>query len=647
MSQTTSVAAAGPAPSQGHRHDPAHEHGHEHSDLLFVLAGGILVLNAFLIEYLFEQGEALGGLSALVGSLMLSWTILKRSIEDLRQGVLHMNELVALGVLGCFALGEYKVAGFVAFFMHIADMIQHKTALGARRAVEDLIRLTPQTATLLGEDGSESTVPSAGLRPGQIVRVRPGQNIPVDGVITSGSTSIDESNITGESVPVDKAGGTSVYAGTNNLTSPIDIRVEKAGEETTLGRVHELILKAESSKTAFMSVIDRYSSWYTPTVIMIAAIVWFFTHDAYRSIFILVVTCPCALILASPTAVVAALSASARLGVLVKDMSSLETAANLNAVIFDKTGTLTTGRLSVARTEPAEGVDRSALLRTAAAVALGSNHPASRAVIAAASEAGIEVLAAKNIVERAGKGMAGSHAGRRVLLGRRVWLEEQGVQIPEHTVSDEITPLYAAEDGRCLGWIGLRDETRADARAAVNELKQLGVRRVMMLTGDRRAVAERISDELGCTDVQAECLPEGKLRMVEALKKDGYRVAVVGDGVNDAPALASGHIGIAMGTAGHDISINSAGIALMSDNLTRIPFLIRLSRRLRSVMHQNLAFGVIFVLFGMISGGFGWITHPVIAALLHNAGALFVIFNSARLVRFGEEQLEAVPRKSA
>jgi len=471
------------------------------------------------------------------------------------------------------------------------------------------------------------------------VRVRPGDNIPADGEVYDGLSSVNEATITGESLPVDKVPGMQVFAGTNNLTGAMDIRVTKAGHDTTLGKVQSLIMQAEHTKIPIMRIIDRYITWYVPTILMIAAIVLFFTRDINQAITILVISCPCAIILATPTAMVAAISAAARLGVLVKNVADLEIAGKMTALVFDKTGTVTTGRLYVTKLTPAEGIEPAELLAEAAAAEQLSKHPAARALHDVAKEANLSLPVAEGFQETPGKGVTATVNSSRILVGRETFLKENGVDfagITDPALDEEqgFSTLYVAKDARCIGWIGLQDKTRPEAQRAVKELVDIGIKRVTMLTGDRSEVANRVAGELGCTDYKAHCLPQDKLAIVEQIKRDGHTVVVVGDGINDAPALAAGDLGIAMGAAGSDVAINSASIALMNNDLRRIPFLVQVSRRTRRVINQNLGFGIAFIVFGISLAKF---IPPSVAAFLHFASSLVVVFNSARLVRYGED----------
>jgi Cd2+/Zn2+-exporting ATPase len=621
--------------------------GRASAALVMTLMGGVLVLNSFVAQRIFAQPDDKPGMLnpyaamlALAGAVLLGAPMVTHAVVHLWRGAPHMDELVALALVAAIAIGKYQEAGVIAFFVLIGNLIETRTALGARASIESLIRLTPTRACRLTPDGSDEEVDVADLRPGDVIRVRPGDNIPADGEVIVGDTTINLANITGESMPAEKRVGDEVFSGTSNLTGAIDVRVTKAGMDTTLGRVQKLIMQAEATRTPMMRIVDRYAGWYTPTALMLAAIVLFFTGEVERSISMLVVACPCALILATPTAMVAGISCAARLGVLVKNVVHLEFARYLTAMVFDKTGTLTTGQLAVTRLMPAPGVEGAALLRAAASAEQLSKHPVARAVLDVAAQARIQLTRPDRFEEVAGLGVAAQLNGDQVLVGRSSWLVDRGADMTtisgkEYEEAEGLSTLYVVQNGRCIGWAGLEDRTRPEARAAIDELRDLGVRVLAMVTGDRWSVARRVGREMGCTDVQAEVLPDQKLALVDQLKARGHRVAVVGDGVNDAPALAAGHLGIAMGAAGSDVAINSASIALMNNDLSRLPFLIRLSRATTRVIRQNLLFGIAYITTLETLAALGYLP-AMLAAILHTAASAIVIFNSARLVRFGE-----------
>jgi Cd2+/Zn2+-exporting ATPase len=576
-----------------------------------------------------------------------------------------MNALVALAVIGAVASGKYQEAAAVAFFMIVSSLIEKRTAAGAEASIESLIRLAPTKASRIMGDGEE-LVEATSLCPGDVVRVRPGDTIPADGVVERGASTVNQASVTGESIPAEKADGDEVFGGTINLTGVLDVQVTKAGADTLLGRVKDLILQAERTRTPIMRLVDQYAAWYTPTILMLVGVVLFFALKSdpdtafNRAIAMLVIACPSALILATPTAMVAALSAAARLGVLVKSVATLEAARNLTAIVFDKTGTVTSGVLTVTRLAPSKDVEPGDLLRLAAAAEQSSRHPVARAVTEMARRARVDLPQSTRFEEVAGRGVVAMFDdGDTILVGRASWLAEAAPEpheidtaaldaIQSSTEAEGLSVLHVVRNGRHIGWIGLEDNARPEAAGAVDRLKSMGISRLVLLTGDRASVAKRVAGQMHFDDFKADVLPHEKLEMVDALKAAGHRVAVIGDGVNDAPALAAGDVSIAMGAAGSDVAIHSATIALLNSNLDRIPFLIDLSRKTIAVIRQNMVIGGLFIIAFVALAGAGYVS-PVMAALLHVVSGLAVVFNSARLVRCGEqlEQAEAAAAQQA
>ncbi len=611
-------------------------HGRSMGRAAFAAAGGFFVLNSFLLEWFFPEQTFASQISAVIGAIVLAMPIFIAAVRDLCVGRVYMNELVALAILAAFAGGEFREAGIISFFLLITIIIETRTASGAQRSIEELLRLTPHDAHKRNEDGTYTDVEAADLSIGDVISVRPGENFPVDGEIIEGQSAVNQASITGESLPVDKGVGDEVYAGTQNLSGGIEVRVTKIGDDTTLGKVKEMILAAESSKSPIVRLIDKYAGFYTPTILMLAMLTWWFSGgDMKRVITLLVIACPCAVVLATPTAVVAAVAAAARLGILIKNITHLELASKIKAFVFDKTGTLTEGELAVAKIRPVDGVEPAELLQIAASVESRSNHPTALAILRLAKEVGIKLVEGSDYEEVHGKGVNAKINGVPCMVGRTKWMAEQGIVIDQdETEVIGMSVVGIARNGKLMGMLGFRDKIRAEAAETIKELKNSGIRLCAMVTGDRAAVASEVAKTLGIDDYLGDCLPEGKVEYVEKVKKDNL-VAFVGDGVNDAPALAAGNLSIAMRAIGSDIAINSASIALMNNDLRRIPLLISLSRKMSSVISQNLAFGMIFVIGGIILSVFGELT-PVVAAIFHTVSTLIVIFNSARLVRTGE-----------
>ena len=610
----------------------------------FAVLGGMLTANSFILSYFLPEQTFAATFSALLGAFVLAMPIIYTAVKDLLSGKVYMNELVALAILAALAGGNYQTAGghfqnagVIAFFLLITIIIESRTASGAQRSIEELVKLTPAQVHLV-KDGAEVEADVMSLALGDVIRVRPGENFPVDAVVLSGETIVNQASITGESMPVDKVAGDDVYAGTQNLTGLVELKVTRLGEDTTLGKVKSMIMQAENSRTPIVRIIDRYAGYYTPTILMLAGITWWFTGDISKVITLLVIACPGAIMLASPTAIVAAVAAAARLGIFIKDVSHLELAARIRSFVFDKTGTLTDGLLSVVKLVPFGEVSPAEMLKLAASAEANSNHPTAVALVKLANEAQLELSSVTEFSETHGKGVNAVIDGMAVAVGRSAWLESQELTLPEDFDASEtegLSVVFVARDREIIGWIGLSDKIRKEAAQALKDLRDLGIRQVAMVTGDRESVAEKVAGILDIDEFRSECLPEAKVEYVENAKKS-YPTAVVGDGVNDAPALAEGDLGIAMGAIGSDIAINSASIALMTNDLRRIPMLIDLSQKSRMVIYQNLVIGILFVFGGMVLLVFDKMT-PVGAAILYTLSTLVVIFNSARLVRTGEE----------
>ena len=611
--------------------------------LKVALTGGMLVASSYVSEYMFAGviDESGRNASAICGALILSLPLFWEALADLYHGRLHMNELVCLALLAAFVQGEYQIAGVVAFFMLTTLALEKRTAKGAEAAITALVRLTPSKARRLRHGCEEEVAAAHDLRADDLCRVRPGENFPADGTLVSGMTIVNQASITGESLPVDKGPGDVVFAGTQNMTALVDFKVTRVGIDSTIGKVKSLIAAAEGSKLPLSRMVDKYVGYYTPTILMIAALTWFLTGDIKRVIAVLIMAVPDDLIVAVPAAALAAVSAAARLGILIKDVNHLELAARIKTVVFDKTGTLTEGRLAVAKMQNSSGVDLAELLTIAASVERHSNHPVALALQRLAADVGVVLAECSDSREWHGLGVMARIHGQECFVGREQWLRKEGIvtaplpaglRAPDN---DTLSLIWVARDHQLLGWIGLEDAVRATSATAVQQLAELGISDCWMVTGDHEGVAREVASRVGLRDIKAGCLPEDKEALVNDLKSNGRTVAFVGDGVNDAPALACGDIGIAMGGMGSDIAMESASITLMNNDLRRIPFLIALARKADRIMKQNLAFGLFFIISGVYLAIIGVVT-PIYAACLHGVSFLYVFFNSARLVRVGE-----------
>ncbi len=595
------------------------------------ISGTFLLFNSFVVEMIFKSVE-LTQMLAMLGALLLGFTLVFQAVCDIVKCKSDLNELAAISFLAAFVSSEYATAGFIAFFMLISLLIEYRSQLGARKNIEKLLALVPKKACRI-EDGKECIVKCANLQFNDIVRVRPGDNIPADGIVTKGFSVVNEANITGESLPVEKSVGDQLYAGTINISGIMELKVTQTEKDSTLLKIKELILQAEKSENQTMKLINRYVSYYTPIILTIAAFVFFFTRDINRAISILIIGCPCTILLSIPSVKVAALSAAASVGLIIKDIATLETAAKLNCFAFDKTGTLTTGEFKVAKICPQDNISEDELVMLAANVEFSSKHPLALAVVQEAKNRQLQIAECENFTQIAGYGVKGDD----ILCGNLLFLKEHGIEVDIDSSHSNYSALYVAKQQKYMGAIYLTDTIRDGAKELLEELRGLGAKDLVMLTGDRRATAQTIAQQLDCKFF-AEVLPEDKMNMVNELKANGNIVAVVGDGVNDAPALSAGDISIAMGAAGSDVAIHSASIVLLNNKLDRIGFFCRLARQSNRVMKQNLAFSILFIMVLLVLSAGGVIT-PILAVILHTVSALVVILNSSRLFRAGEELL--------
>ena len=570
---------------------------------LFIAIAGVVLLLVSVISRLTGAHEQVAQIPAAVGALILVVPLLGGAWKEIRQGRPSSDSLASLAVLAACASQNYLAAGFVAGTLWMANLILSRTAWGAQRAIRDLIDLTPDIARIV-EEGQEREVSLGQLRIGQIARIRPGENLPADGRVVVGTSNINQASLTGEAVPIEAEIGTEVYAGTTNLTGQIDIAVTAVAGETTIGKVEALIREAESSKTERQELIEQLAGYYVPVVLMVAGLVWFFTaknpdpavrdQAAVRAITVLVVTCPGALLISYPTAMVAAFAAAARLGIMIKQTRTLESAGTIDTVVLDKTGTLTTGNFAVSRLAPADGVEGAALLQAAADVEQSSNHPLARSILDTAEKARVSPAAIEDYQEIHGRGVKARTEAGELFAGRADWLIEMNPAIRPEVLEVEkkvegMSGVHVMHSGRYLGAVGLEDKLRPESHEVIDKIRHLGVRRISIFTGDQLAVAKRVGQAVGVDHIEAECLPEEKHEELKYLLAKGHRTLVVGDGINDGPILASADVGVAMGLSGSDIATNSAGVALMNDDLRNIPFLHRNSpTRPATVIAQNI-----------------------------------------------------------
>ena len=545
--------------------------------------------------------------------------------------------LVSLALIAAVLIGEDFAAGEVAFIMQLGALLEDVTVARARAGIEKLVHLTPQTARLLLPDG-ENIVPAGQVRVGDRLRVLPGESIPVDGVITSGQTSINQAVMTGESLPVDKTVGDEVSSGTVNQYGAFEMRATKVGEDSSIQRMIRLVQSADAGKARIVGLADRWATWIVVVALTAAALTWLITGEIIRAVTILVVFCPCALVLATPTAIMAAIGNATRHGFLVREGDALERLAAVRKIAFDKTGTLTYGTPRVvAVASTLAGLDRAGLYALAAGAEQLSEHPLGKAVVAGYREENSgEIAPAESFEMLPGRGVSAVVDGRRVLAGNPQLLADHGVAVSpdaerQRLLEEGATMIYVAVDGVFAGYLALSDTLRAESAATIAALEAAGVRPVL-LTGDHESAAGAIAARLGIREVRAGCLPEDKLEEIGRWQRDGVHVCMIGDGVNDAPALKKADVGIAMGGVGSDIAVEAADIALVDDEVKELPHLMALSRRMMSTIRMNLTFsmGLNFLAIFLAMAG---TLNPVVGALVHNAGSVAVILNSALLLK--------------
>lgn len=609
------------------------EWGGTRRDIAFLAVSGIALLISIF-----------GGLDlpvdpAWVAILLCGVPILLEALHGLITAFdIKADVLVSIALVASVIIGEDFAAGEVAFIMQLGALLEELTVARARAGIEKLVKLTPRTARVL-HDGQADILPAEQVRVGDLVRVLPGETIPVDGVIVSGQTSVNQAIMTGEPMPVDKSAGDSVASGTVNQFGSIDLRAGKVGEDSSIQRMIRLVQTADAGKAKIVGLADRWATWIVVIALSAAVLTWLFTGQIIRAVTILVVFCPCALVLATPTAIMAAIGNATHHGFLVREGDALERLAAVRRVAFDKTGTLTLGAPRVAAVYTlCPELNEAALFTLVAAAEQLSEHPLGKAIVTSWRENGAGLLpAADQFQMLPGRGVQAVVEGRTILAGNRAMLAEQGIPLPQAaaraadaSLEEGCTVIYIACDNRAVGLLALSDTVRPEAHAALAEVQALGVEPVL-LTGDNEKAARHLARQLGINSWHAGCLPQDKLRYMDDSLAEGQPVAMIGDGINDAPALKRAQVGIAMGGIGSDIAVEAADIALINDDLRELPHLVALSRRMMFVIRCNLTFSMALN-FLAITLAITGLLNPVVGALVHNAGSVFVILHSAFLL---------------
>jgi Cd2+/Zn2+-exporting ATPase len=616
----------------------------------FLLSPGILtaaintifLIVGFALE--FSGNHQWADYSFLISAVVGGFPVFKLAVTNiLRDFDLTAGVMVSVAMIAALIVGEYGAMALVAFMMVIGEALEDFTRERADHALKELNALVPAMVTL--RVGSVDTeVPIGTVRKGDVVLVRPGGRIPVDGEIVEGSASVDQSSITGESMPIDMDIGGMVYAGTLVSSGSLSIEVASVGETTNLGKMIQLVEEAQSTQAPVQRIANKYANFFAPIAIVIAGITWMVTGEPLRGVTMLVAICPCSLVLATPTAIVAAIGNTARNGVLVKHGTAMEQVGKVDVVAFDKTGTVTFGEPIVTGINPLNEVRADDLLRIAASAERSSEHPLARAIIKKAIEKGLELHIPKDFESLAGHGICAVVDGKMVSVGEKM-LEEKNISLGgtdlrsiEASKAEGNTVIPIAMDGSVAGFINVADSVRPESAKALEDLRKLGITKTLLITGDSKIVGEKVGRELGVSETYTEILPEEKLEIICELQSEGHKVAYIGDGVNDAPALAAADVGIAMGSVGTAVAMETADVVLLTDEIGQIPYLIELSQATMVNIRTNIIVSMSIV-FGSVAASALGIFGPVIGAIMHEVAAVPVIANAATLIGWKSKKL--------
>ena len=606
------------------------------------LAGALIALG-WVLGRLFPQNSATDVLM-IAAAVIAGWRIAWSAWQALRFRVLGIPALVTLAALGAIAIGEYWEAAVVTFLFAFGSYLEARTLDKTRGALRELLEMAPQVARVK-RGGGEEEIPAAEVQVGDVVIVRPGEKIPVDGQVVTGEATVNQAAITGESVPVEKTVGDKVFGGTINEAGYLEIETEKAGEDTTFARIIALVEAAQQEKPRTQELLERFAHYYTPGIMIISLLTFLITGNPVIALTLLVIACPGALVIATPVSIVAGIGNAARHGVLIKGGEHLEKIGRIQTIVLDKTGTLTVGRPELVGLWARSG-DEDKMLRLAGAVEKLSEHPLAKPVVAAAESKGL-LPEATSFRVLTGRGVVAEVEGRQVAVGTPRLMAELGITVDEEATErlqkEEArgrTAVLVAEGQEIIGAVFLADTPRPEAYRLVEQLKKSGIRNVVMLTGDNARTAEAIATELNLDEFYAEMLPEDKVNVIKKLRQSGQVVAMVGDGINDAPALATADVGIAMGAAGTDVALETADLVLMADRLDKLPYAISVSRATLGNIKQNVVFAIIVVL-ALLAGVLGQTIVLASGMLVHEASVLLVIINAMRLLRYRPPEKEA------
>lgn len=612
---------------------------------------GILILISWVLAYWEIGPYFLNAGLALIATLFGGYQRFITGFKDIYNRRITVNVFVTVALIATVGVGEFRPAAIIVFIMAVAGALESYTLDKNRMSIRSLLDLTPQMATVRRGE-KETSVPVTEIRVEDLVIVGPGERIPVDGIVVTGASSVNQAPITGESISVEKFKGSEVFGGTLNETGRLEIRTTKTGEDTTLARIVHLVEEAQETRAPIQNIADRFTVWFLPTVLILAIIGFFTSGDIKVAVSILLVACPCAFAIATPTAVTAGISNMARRAVLIKGGIFFELAGKIDALLVDKTGTFTLGRPKVVEVVPFDGKSEEEVLHLAAVAEKHSEHPLAKSVIALARERRVEVPDPDDFRIEIGMGVTANFGDKKILVGKEDFLRGKGISITgamERRVSDLAeggnTVILVANDMKPVGLIAIADEIRPETSRAISSLKRaMGIEKIVMLTGDNDRVAKAVAKEIGIDDYRSGLLPEQKQKFVKKLQNEGRIVGMIGDGINDAPALAQADIGIAMGAAGTDVAIETADVTLMNDDLSRVVDFMGMSRKVLRRIKLNIFFSIIYNAVGLILGSLAMLT-PVLAVIFQEAGCITVVFSSTLLLWQKRGQVTCLSQK--
>lgn len=616
--------------------------------LVFLIAPfliGVLILIAFLLTRAsFEfsigafkiTGNLLGSLVALFAVLFGGWQRFYTGITDVLNKKITVNVFVTIAISISLLSGEFLPSAIIILIMAIVGSLEAYTLDRTRKSISTLLDLTPKTANIK-VNGEEKTVNIKEIKVGDIVVVRPGERIPVDGIVTEGYSSVNQAPITGEPIPVDKISGDEVFAGTLNETGRLEIKTSKVGEDTTIAKIVHLVESAQESKAPIQNIADRFTTFFLPTVLVIAILAFIFTGNIKTAVSVLLVACPCAFAIATPSAVSAGIANMARKAVLIKGGIYFEIAGKMDTLVIDKTGTVTLGKPIVSEII-SFGMEKDALLKISASAEKYSEHPLAKAIIGFAKEKNVIPEDPEDFKVTPGMGVSAKVYGKKVLVGKENFIKDSGISIHENVKNDYLkkvsegkTVVFVAVDNSVSGIISIEDEIKKETVSAISALKDLGIKDIIMLTGDNKNTAKEVSKRINIDKYYAELMPEDKQNIVKELKREKKIIGMVGDGINDAPALALADVGIVMGKAGSDIAIEAGNVTLMDDNINKIADFINMSQKVLKRIKLNIFFSIIYNAIGLTLASFGKLT-PVMAVIFQEAGCITVVLSSTLLL---------------